>query len=208
MTSGRVPRDGAPMRTQARIAWALLGVDALAFVAICKYVDFDGRGTLWGMAVIGAPMVGAIGLFTWGVASSINAGIFARLASGERVIASWIVDADTWRERMAARRALGFDSPFDMPDKLPPPGGTEVVVATGGIFVGRRYVHPLFPGAGTGIEIRQGWLDIEVDAEGGLMHLRLAIGGDPHAHAAAGKVVRHFRGPDGRLPSGAPSSGR
>jgi hypothetical protein len=78
MSTGRVPRDGRPMRIQARIAWALLVADALAFVALCKFVDFDALGTLRGMAVMAPPIVGAVGLFTWGVASSIQAGIFDR----------------------------------------------------------------------------------------------------------------------------------
>jgi hypothetical protein len=44
MSTGRVPRDGRPMRIQARIAWALLVADALAFVALCKFVDFRRAG--------------------------------------------------------------------------------------------------------------------------------------------------------------------
>jgi hypothetical protein len=60
MSTGRVPRDGRPMRIQARIAWALLVADALAFVALCKFVDFDALGTLRGMAVMAPPIVGAV----------------------------------------------------------------------------------------------------------------------------------------------------
>jgi hypothetical protein len=82
-----------------------------------------------------------------------------------------------------------------MPDKLPPPDGTEIVVAVDGIFVGRRFVHPLFAGVAAPAEIREGWLDIALDAEGSIVHLRLATGRDAQARAAAAKVIRHFRAP-------------
>ena len=95
---------------QARNAWAALAADALAFAAICVFGDFDSLGTAWGIAVMGLPVVAAIALFVWGLSSSVDARRFDRLERGEVIVATWIVDADTWRERRAVRQVPGRQS--------------------------------------------------------------------------------------------------
>ena len=149
--AGRVPRDGRRQRLQARIAWGALAADATAFAAICAFVDFDSIGTVLGITVMTVPMVVAIALFVWGLQASVAARRFGRLGRDEGVVTSWIVDAGTWRERMAFRTEQDRRSVTQsqgialLPDKAPP-GGIEIVIGDEGIFIGERVFMPVPPG--------------------------------------------------------------
>ena len=194
MTAGRVPRDGRRLRTQAHIAWSALAADAVAFGAIVALVDFDSLGTAGGIAVMGLPIVAAIALVVWGLSSSADARRFDRLGRAEVVVASWIVDADTWRERRAARQVPGRRSaPRGIvldPVGKPPQAGTEIVVTHEAIYIGASYMAPLVPNMVVTVEIRDGWIELEFDSET-LVLLWVPIG--RHGHAEADKVARHFR---------------
>jgi hypothetical protein len=192
--AGRVPRDGRRSRIRARIAWGLLAADAAAFAAICAF--FDSLGTPLGPTVMAATMVAAIALFVWGIQEAFAAQRFGSLEGGKGVVASWIVDADTWRQRMAIRTQKDRQSIIQaqglalLPKKAPP-GGIEIVVGDAGIYIGDYNFLPMYPWYVVPVQIRDDWIELELPADSSTYLLRLPIGRE--GRAAADKVVQYFR---------------
>ena len=205
---GHVPRDGRRHRTRARIAWALLAADVAAFVAICAFVDFDAMGTARGIAVMAVPMVGAIGLFSWGIAEAMAAPQFDRLAQPEGVLGSWIVDAGTWAERMALRAGRdgrpGIQGASHLPAKAPP-AGFEIVVGDEGIFVGERVYLPTCPGFAGPAQVQGDWIELELPADSSTYVVRLPLGRD--GRAAVDRVVQRLRARARPAPEAVPRPG-
>ena len=188
----------------------MLAADAAAFVAICAFVDFDSLGTARGMAVMTPPIVGAIAFFVWGIQEVFAAQRFASLEGGRGVVASWVVDADTWRERMAIRAQNDRESVIQaqglaLLPKKPPPGGIEILVGDAGIFIGDYNFLPVYPWYVVPAQIRDDWIELELPADSDTYLLRLPIGRD--GRAAADKVVRYFRGHPRRASGRAPLPG-
>lgn len=206
-----MPRDGRRNRLRARLAWALLAADAAAFVAICVFVNFDALGKALGMTVMAIPIVGAIALFVWGIQEAFAAQHFGRLEGGKGVVASWIVDADTWRERMAVRaqvdgQSIAQSQGLALLPKKAPPGGLEIVVGDEGIYIGDYNFLPVHASYVVRARIREDWIELELPDDSGTYLLRLPIGRD--GRLAADKLVRHFGDRVSAAPGEAPLSSR
>lgn len=181
-------------RRKSRFAFAaaVAAIAATAAVIVATESLSTWIGVTLGMVCMGT----AILLFVLGGMSAYAARRFAEIERGEGVVARWIVDPETWRERQAQRRKLdaqpGVVPTFsDILSAKAPPEGIEVVVCEG-------YIHVtpdtwLWMSKTTvQASAADAWLTMEWDSEDGGTELSVRLPLPRNGQIKAERVIRYF----------------